>query len=123
MVVARGSRRWQWRVSARANAMGAHRRRARRFNGSRVRGDYAEAFLLARQALDLVPDDPQLRQLWLNASIPAAMTTDPSGADVAFAVVPDARALVFPRPHAAQGRPRSAHDHPAAYFKGWISAD
>ena len=39
-------------------------------------GDYAEAFLLARQALDVVPDDPHLRQLWLDVSIPAVVTTD-----------------------------------------------
>ena len=32
-----------------------------------------------------VPDDPQLRQLWLDVSIPVAMTTEPAGADVAFA--------------------------------------
>ena len=53
-------------------------------------GDYAEAFLLVRQALDVVPDDPHLRQLWLDVSIPAVVTTDPAGADVAFAAVPDA---------------------------------
>src|SRR3954467_4890868 len=49
------------------------------------RGDYAEAFLLARQALDVLPDDPHVRQLWLDVSIPATMTTNPPGADVAFA--------------------------------------
>ena len=48
-------------------------------------GDYAEAFLLVRQALDVVPDDPHLRQLWLDVSMPAVVTTDPAGADVAFA--------------------------------------
>ncbi len=50
-------------------------------------GDYAEAFLLARQALDVVPDDPHLRQVWKDTSNPnpAAMTTDPPGADVALA--------------------------------------
>jgi serine/threonine protein kinase/dienelactone hydrolase len=49
------------------------------------RGDFAEAFLLARQALDIVPDDPHLRQLWLNVSVPAVMRTDPADAEVAFA--------------------------------------
>jgi hypothetical protein len=34
------------------------------------RGDFAEAFLLAREARDLVPDDADLRQLWLDVSIP-----------------------------------------------------
>jgi serine/threonine protein kinase/dienelactone hydrolase len=48
-------------------------------------GDNTEAFILARQALDVVPDDPQLKQLWLDVSIPAMLTTDPAGADVAIA--------------------------------------
>jgi eukaryotic-like serine/threonine-protein kinase len=48
-------------------------------------GDYAEAFLLARQALVALPDDPRLKQLWLDVSVPEVITTDPSGADVAFA--------------------------------------
>ena len=48
-------------------------------------GDYTEAFLLARRALDAVPDDPHLKQLWLDVSIPASVTTDPAGADVAIA--------------------------------------
>jgi serine/threonine protein kinase/predicted esterase len=49
------------------------------------RGDYAEAFLLVRQALDLLPDDPQLKKLWLDVSTPEDMTTDPAGADIAIA--------------------------------------
>jgi eukaryotic-like serine/threonine-protein kinase len=48
-------------------------------------GDYTEAFLLARRALEVLPDDPQLRQLWLDVSIPAAVSTAPEGADVAIA--------------------------------------
>ena len=48
-------------------------------------GDYVEAFLLARQALDLLPDDRHLYQLWLDTSIPAVVTSDPPGADVAVA--------------------------------------
>jgi dienelactone hydrolase len=47
--------------------------------------DYTEAFLLARQALDVVPDDPHLKQLWLDVSVAAVVTTDPAGAEVAFA--------------------------------------
>ena len=42
--------------------------------------------MLAREALAAVPDDPYLKQLWLDVSIPAgALTTDPAGADVMFA--------------------------------------
>ena len=32
-----------------------------------------------------LPDDPHLQQLWLDVSIPAVVTTEPAGADVAFA--------------------------------------
>ena len=56
-----------------------------RSSGSSNHGDYVEAFLLARQALDILPDDPHLYQLWLDVSIPAVVTTDPAGADVAIA--------------------------------------
>jgi hypothetical protein len=46
--------------------------------------DYDSAFRLARQALEVLPDDPQLRQLWLNVSVPMSVTGEPAGADVAF---------------------------------------
>ena len=46
--------------------------------------DYVGAFRLARQALEVLPDDPQLRQLWLNVSVPMSVTGEPAGADVAF---------------------------------------
>ena len=48
-------------------------------------GDYTEAFLLVREALQAAPDDPALHQLWLDASIPVDITTDPPGADVELA--------------------------------------
>jgi dienelactone hydrolase len=75
-----------WRVYARASRV----RWAHTVAGPEIQrlfnhGDYTEAFLLARQALDVVPDDPHLRQLWANVSIPAVVTTDPPGADVTFA--------------------------------------
>ena len=75
---------WQWRVSV-ARTRWARTVAAPEIQRLSLRGDYAEAFLLARQALDLVPNDPQVRQLWLNASTQATITTEPSGADVAFA--------------------------------------
>jgi eukaryotic-like serine/threonine-protein kinase len=46
--------------------------------------DYVSAYRLARQALEVLPDDPQLRQLWLNVSVPMSVTGEPAGADVAF---------------------------------------
>jgi dienelactone hydrolase len=75
---------WHWQVST-SRARWARTVAAPEIQRLSNRGDYAEAFLLARQALDVVPDDPHLRQLWLDVSVPAAMTTDPAGADVAFA--------------------------------------
>jgi eukaryotic-like serine/threonine-protein kinase len=75
---------WQWRVAA-ARARWARTVAAPDIQRLSNRGDFAEAFLLAHQALDAVPDDPQLRQLWLDVSIPAVVTTDPEGADVALA--------------------------------------
>ena len=75
---------WRWRVVA-SRVRWAHTIAAPEVQRLFNHGDYGEAFLLARQALDIVPDDPHLRQLWLDVSIPAVVTTDPTGADVAFA--------------------------------------
>ena len=75
---------WQWRVSV-ARARWARTVAAPEIQRLSLHGDYTEAFLLARQARDLVPNDPQVRQLWLNASAQATITTEPSGADVAVA--------------------------------------
>jgi dienelactone hydrolase len=75
---------WLWRASV-SRARWARTVAAPEIQRLANRGDIAEAFLLARRALDAVPDDPYLRQLWLDVSVPAVMTTDPEGADVAFA--------------------------------------
>jgi eukaryotic-like serine/threonine-protein kinase len=75
---------WHWRVST-SRAAWAHTVAAPEVQRLANRGDYAEAFLLARQALDVVPDDPHLRQLWVDVSTPVAIATDPPGADIAFA--------------------------------------
>jgi tRNA A-37 threonylcarbamoyl transferase component Bud32/dienelactone hydrolase len=74
----------QWRVNT-SRARWARTIAAPEIQRLANHGDYAEAFVLARQALDIVSDDPHLRQLWLDVSVPAAMTTEPPGADVAFA--------------------------------------
>ena len=75
---------WRWRVAT-SNVIWARTVAAPEIQRLFDHGDYAEAFLLARQALDVVPDDPHLKQLWIDVSIPAVVTTDPVGADVAFA--------------------------------------
>jgi dienelactone hydrolase len=82
VVIAAGG--WRWRVSV-SRARWARTVAAPEIQRLSNRGDFAEAFLLARQALDAVPDDPHLSQLWLDVSNTANMTTDPAGADVSFA--------------------------------------
>ena len=46
-------------------------------------GDYDAAYRLARQALEIIPDDPQLKQLWANVAEDASPKSDPPGADIA----------------------------------------
>jgi serine/threonine protein kinase/dienelactone hydrolase len=75
---------WRWRVVT-SRVRWARTIAAPEIQQLSNHGDNAEAFLLARQALDVVPDDPHLRQLWADVSISAVVTTDPPGADVAFA--------------------------------------
>ena len=75
---------WQWRVRA-SRAQWARTVAAPEAQRLLGHGDNAEAYLLARRALDVVPDDPHLRQLWLDVSMQAFVVTDPEGADVAVA--------------------------------------
>ncbi|HEY7169955.1 MAG TPA: protein kinase [Vicinamibacterales bacterium] len=75
---------WRWRVTA-SRAQWARIVAAPEIERLMNQGDDAEAFLLARQALDVLPDDPHLRQLWADVSIPGSVTSDPAGADVAVA--------------------------------------
>ena len=86
-------------------------------------GDNAEAFLLVRQARDVLPDDRHLWQLLLDVSLPAVLTTDPAGADVAFAAYQSTHNLGSSRHDAAQRRPHSTRPHPRADFQGRFSAD
>jgi len=75
---------WRWR------AVGAQNRWARTVAAPEIQRllveqRTVEAFLLARKALEAVPDDPRLRHLWLEVAIPANVVTDPPGAEVSFA--------------------------------------
>jgi eukaryotic-like serine/threonine-protein kinase len=72
---------WQWRAAT-SRARWARTVAAPEIERLLNHGDSAEAFLLAREALDTLPDDPHLRQLWVDVSIPAAVSTEPAGADV-----------------------------------------
>jgi serine/threonine protein kinase/dienelactone hydrolase len=47
------------------------------------RSDYDGAFRLARTALESLPDDAQLKQLWINVTVSASIRTEPAGAEVA----------------------------------------
>ncbi len=47
-------------------------------------GDFDAAFRVGRQALDIGPDDPQLRQLWADATVRASISSEPSGAEVSM---------------------------------------
>jgi eukaryotic-like serine/threonine-protein kinase len=86
---------WRWRVVtsrvhwARTTAAPEAQRL---FN----RGDQADAFLLARRALDMAPDDAHLKQVWLDVSIPVNLISDPAGADIAFTTYRTASTTWFP---------------------------
>jgi len=75
---------WRFQVTA-ARVRWAHTIAAPEIQRLFNHADYTEAFLLGRQALDVVPDDPHLKQLWLDVSVAAVVTTDPADAEVAFA--------------------------------------
>ena len=78
---------WRWRtVSAHAaeRARWARTVAAPEIQRLADQDDYDGAFRLVGQALAVLPDDPQLRQLWINVTTPVSVTGEPSGADVAF---------------------------------------
>ena len=75
---------WRWRVAT-SRARWARTVAAPEIQRLSNHGDYGEAFLLARQALDVLPEDRHLYQLWLDVSIPGVVTTDPAGAEVELA--------------------------------------
>ena len=86
---------WRWRAGT-VRARWARTIAAPEAHRLVNQGDFVGAFLLARQALDVVPDDPQLTQLFQDVSIPANMTTDPAGAEVALAAYRTSSASWFP---------------------------
>jgi hypothetical protein len=86
---------WRWYVVT------SRARWARTIAGPEIQrlanhGAVVEAFLLARQALDVEPDDPHLKQLFQDVSMPANITTDPVGADVALSAYRTPSASWFP---------------------------
>jgi eukaryotic-like serine/threonine-protein kinase len=75
---------WRWRTVAARNRW-IHDVGAPEIRRLANTGDYTAAFLLARRALDVLPEDPQVRQLWLDVTTVTDVTTNPAGADVAVA--------------------------------------
>jgi serine/threonine protein kinase/formylglycine-generating enzyme required for sulfatase activity len=75
---------WQWRQT---NARHQWARTVAVPDAQRLfdHGNRAEAFFLAREALAVVPDDPQVQQIWLSVSLPQSVVSEPAGADVAIA--------------------------------------
>jgi hypothetical protein len=84
VILAMAAGTWRWRVMT-ARVLWARTVAAPEIQRLSNQGNYAEAFLLTRRALDVLPDDRQLYQLWLDVSIPGTVTTNPAGADVALA--------------------------------------
>ena len=83
IVVVAGALGWQSRTRS-ARVRWAHTTAAPEIRRLASHGDYGTAFLLARQALDAAPDDPQLRQLWLDVTVRTSVITEPAGAAVAL---------------------------------------
>jgi formylglycine-generating enzyme required for sulfatase activity/dienelactone hydrolase len=50
----------------------------------KAKDDLGAAYLVGRKALAIAPDDSQVRQAWANLTAEATITSEPSGADVAF---------------------------------------
>lgn len=84
VILSVGAGAWRWRTDA-ARSRWAHAAAAPEIRQLTSHGDYHAAFLLARRALEVLPEDPQLRQLWLDTSELVDVTTTPAGADVAVA--------------------------------------
>jgi eukaryotic-like serine/threonine-protein kinase len=49
-----------------------------------AKDDYDGAFRVIRKALDVLPDDPYLKQLWIDSTFLVTIESEPSGADVAI---------------------------------------
>jgi formylglycine-generating enzyme required for sulfatase activity/pimeloyl-ACP methyl ester carboxylesterase len=81
---------WRWSVGARVRW--AHAVALPEIQRLADESQFDRAFRLAREALDVLPDDPRLRQLWLDVTTPASIRTDPPGADVAIKGYRDADA-------------------------------
>ncbi len=80
LVVAAGGWMW-WRANARVRwARGVAVPQIERLM---AQDDYDGAFRIAREAIAVLPDDPYVRQLWLDTTFLVTIESEPLGADVA----------------------------------------
>ena len=71
-----------WRSGRAGARLGLATLRCRKSSGSSDREEYDAAYRLAQQALTVVPDDPHLRQMYLNSTVLATITSDPPDSSV-----------------------------------------
>ena len=79
---------WRWRVSS-SRATWARTEAAVEIARLTGVGDLGAAFVLARQAVAIAPDDARLQQLWRDVAVPWQVTSEPAGADVHVALYGD----------------------------------
>ena len=84
VLIASGAGAWRWSTIA-ARGRWARTIAAPEIEHLTSQGDFSAAFLLARRALAVLPDDPHLQQLWSDATVPVAIQTNPEGAEVFIA--------------------------------------
>jgi eukaryotic-like serine/threonine-protein kinase len=81
LAVAAAAGAWNWyRTTARVRW--AHMTAAPEIRRLAASGDYPAAFLLAHEARQAAPGDPQLDQLWSDVSMPVHLISEPDGAEV-----------------------------------------
>jgi serine/threonine protein kinase len=95
VLIVLGAAGWRWRASASRGHWARSLAPAEIQRLSNL-GDYVPAFLLARDALAIAPDDPHLKQLWLDVSVPGVVTTEPPGAEVEFSAYRSETPAWFP---------------------------
>ena len=91
LIVAGGALGW-WGWSVNARIRWAHEVALPEIQRLADDSQFDGAFRLAREALEILPDDPRLRQLWLDVTRSVSIRTDPPGAEVAIKGYRDADA-------------------------------
>jgi serine/threonine protein kinase/dienelactone hydrolase len=95
VVLATAAAGWRWRTAS-ERARWARTVAAPEIQRLADQDDFDGAFRLARQAMDALPDDPHLTQLWLNVTFPTSVIGEPAGADIAFKRYGESNASWYP---------------------------